>query len=89
MPGHIVLSVNYTAARRLGAAGYLSRGGGTRQTLHHCAPGNRNGWEGAGFGPGAGASKNAVVVEGLRESLVERGVRPDRQRLFVTEKIFR
>ena len=32
-----------------------------------------------------GATENAVVVKGLLEDLVERGVRPDRRRLFVID----
>ena len=32
-----------------------------------------------------GASENAIVVVGLLEELVERGVKPDRRRLFVID----
>jgi len=37
------------------------------------------------LGLAEGATENAVVVKGLLESLVERGVRPDRPRLFVID----
>ena len=37
------------------------------------------------LGLAEGATENAVVVTGLLESLVERGVRPDRRRLFVID----
>ncbi|MFH0914819.1 MAG: IS256 family transposase [bacterium] len=37
------------------------------------------------LGLAEGATENAVVVKGLLESLVERGVRPDRRRLFVID----
>jgi putative transposase len=37
------------------------------------------------LGMAEGSSENAVVVKGLLASLVERGVRPDRRRLFVID----
>lgn len=37
------------------------------------------------LGLAEGATENAVVVKGLLEELVERGVRPDRRRLFVMD----
>ena len=37
------------------------------------------------LGVAEGATENAVVVHGLLESLVERGVKPDRRRLFVID----
>ena len=37
------------------------------------------------LGLAEGATENAMVVKGLLESLVERGVRPDRRRLFVID----
>jgi len=37
------------------------------------------------LGLAEGATENAVVVKGLLERLVERGVRPDRRRLFVID----
>jgi len=37
------------------------------------------------LGLAEGATENAVVVKGLLESLVERGVQPDRRRLFVID----
>jgi transposase-like protein len=37
------------------------------------------------LGLAEGATENTVVVKGLLESLVERGVRPDRRRLFVID----
>jgi len=37
------------------------------------------------LGLAEGATENAVVVKGLLESLVERGVRPERRRLFVID----
>lgn len=37
------------------------------------------------LGLAEGATENAVVVKGLLETMVERGVRPDRRRLFVID----